>query len=41
MIVAKFSEDLWLAVKSQSNLEIAGFLRKTILVVRHGDILTR
>ena len=28
MIVAKVSEDLWLGVKSLSNLEIAGFLRK-------------
>lgn len=28
MIVAKISDDLWLGVKSQSNLEIAGFLRK-------------
>jgi len=30
VIVAKISEDLWLGVKSQSNLEIAGFLRKLL-----------
>ena len=35
MIVAKISDDLWLGVKSQSNLEIAGFSAKTIEVVRH------
>jgi len=28
VIVAKISDDLWLGVKGQSNLEIAGFLRK-------------
>jgi len=27
MYVAKYWDDLWLGVKGQSNLEIAGFLR--------------
>ena len=35
MIVAKISEDLWLGVKSQSNL-YSWFYAKTISVVRLG-----
>ncbi len=35
MIVAKISEDLWLGVKSQSNLG-SWFSAKTIEVVRRG-----
>lgn len=30
VVVAKTSDDLWLAAKRQSNLEIAGFLRKLL-----------